>query len=162
MSKLRVVVAAVAASGPLQIWSPHAASAEEIIWLGNRTEDSASLVYGIPNSDYGKIAFSCEAGEDDLVFILEHEPINPVDGVEVEVFLSAGGVEISIPTTGTRYLLDDNFQLEGRTKLDSRLRKILEADGELIVTVEDGTLEIPLEGAKEAAKHLFETCSPNA
>lgn len=161
MSKFKVAVAAVASSGLLQISSPHAASAEQISWFGNRSEDGASLIYGTPDSGYGKIVFSCQAGQEDVTFVYEHEPINPADGVKVNVFLSAGGEDIAIPTTGSRLQIDDVFLLEGHTKLDSRLRKILNAEGELTVTVEDGIEAYPLEGAAEAAKHLLKTCSPN-
>ena len=38
---------------------------------------------------------------------------------------------------------------------------ILTAGGDLIVTVEDGSEEFPLDGAADAAKHLLQVCSPN-
>jgi len=137
-------------------------AADEVVWFGSRTEDGASLTYGTPDSGYGKIVFTCAAGQDDLAFLYEHEPIDAQNGVEVEVFLSAGNVEVSIPTTGTRLEIDDTFVLEGRAKLDDRLRNILTAEGDLIVTVEDGSEEYPLEGAPNAARHLLEVCSPHA
>mgnify|MGYP001298734631 FL=1 len=161
MPNSKLAIPAIAICGLLQIHSPQPASAEQVVWFGNRSEDGASLVYGTPNSGYGKIAFSCEAGEDDVHFVYEHKPIRPEEGVQVEVFLAAGGVEIAIPTTGGRLEIDDAFLLEGQTKLDDNLRKILTAGGQMIVTVEDGAEEFPLDGAAEAAKHLLQVCSPN-
>jgi len=136
------------------------ASADNVTWFGNRHEDGASLVYGIPDSGYGQIVLSCEAGDDDLTFVYEHQPNDPKDGVEVDVILSAGDLEISVPTTGSRLEIDDTFILEGQTKLDDKLRNILQASGTMIVTVEDGTAEYPLDGAADAARDLIEVCSP--
>lgn len=158
MRTLRIAAAVTV----LAVFALPAPAADEVIWFGNRTEDGASLIYGTPNSGYGKIAFTCLAGHDDLTFVYEHEPIDARDGVEVDVFLSAGEIEVAIPTTGTRLEIDDSFILEGRTKLDDRLRKLLTSTGTLIVTIEDGSDEYPLDGASKAAKHLLDVCSPQA
>ena len=136
--------------------------AEQVIWFGSRSEDGASLIYGTPSSGYGKIAFSCQAGEDEVNFAYEYEPANAVDGMDVDAVLAAGSVEVAIPTTGTRLKADDVFLLEGQAKLDDALRKLLSAGGNLTITVEDGAAEFPLEGAAEAAKHLLQVCSPDA
>ena len=161
MMNSKLAIAAIVACGLFPLLSPQLASAEQVIWFGNRSEDGASLTYGTPDSGYGKIVFSCEAGQDDVYFIYEHKPIIAEEGTQVEVFLAAGGVEIAIPTTGSRLEIDDAFLLEGLTKLDDNLRKILTAGGDLIVTVEDGSEEFPLDGAADAAKHLLQVCSPN-
>lgn len=134
----------------------------EVTWFGSRTEDGASLIYGTPNSGYGKIAFTCLAGQDDLTFVYEHEPVGATNGAEVDVLLSAGDIEVTVPTTGSRLEIDDAFILEGRTKLDNRLRDLLMSAGTLIVTVQDGSEEYPLDGASQAAKHLVDVCSPDA
>lgn len=139
-----------------------AIAADGVIWFGTRTEDGASLIYGTPNSGYGKIAFTCAAGQDELTFVYEHEPIDAQAGIETDVLLSAGDIEVAIPTTGIRLDIDETFILEGRTKLDNRLRDLLASVGTLTVTVDDGSEEYPLDGASKAAKHLLEACSPDA
>ncbi len=141
---------------------PPPAHAEKITWFGNRSEDSASLIYGTPDSGYGKIAFTCQVGQDELSFTYEHEPINAVNGVAIDAVLAAGGVEVAIPTTGSRLEIDDTFLLEGQARLDDALRKLLTSGGTLIITIEDGAAEYPLEGAAEAARHLLQVCSPEA
>ncbi len=153
---MRIVAIAVMLSGLAA-----SASADNVTWFGNRHEDGASLVYGIPDSGYGQIVLSCAAGHDALTFAYEHEPNDPKDGVEVDVILSAGDLEVSVPTTGSRLEIDDTFILEGQTKLDDKLRNILQASGTMIVTVEDGTAEYPLDGAADAARDLIEVCSPH-
>lgn len=153
---MKLAIIAIALSGLTA-----SASAANVVWFGNRHEDGATLVYGIPDSGYGQIVLSCEAGNNDLSFVYEHEPADAKNGVKLEVILSAGGHEVSIPTTGTRLEIDDTFILEGRTKLDDRLVELLTSSGRLTVTVEDGVADYPLDGAADASRHLVEVCSPH-
>src|SRR5690606_16099158 len=113
-------------------------------------------------SGYGRIAFTCQVGQDELSFAYEHEPTNAVDGVEVDAVLAAGDVEVSIPTTGARLEIDDVFLLEGQARLDDALRKLLTSGGVLTIMVEDGAAEYPLDGAAQAAEHLLRACRPDA
>lgn len=161
MQQIWFSAAAVALLGLVPIHLPPA-HAEQVSWFGNRNEDGASLIYGTPDSGYGKIVFTCQAGQDEMIFTYEHEPLNAADGAEVEAVLAAGDVEVSIPTTGTRLEIDDVFLLEGQAKLDDTLRKLLTSGGNLTITVEDGAAEYPLEGAAKAAGHLLQVCSPDA
>lgn len=154
MPNMRMTAAAV-----LLVSMASTAFGEEVIWFGDRNESGASLVYGTPNSGYGQIVFSCEPGQNELVFVYEHKPIDAKDGVKVDVNLSAGDIHVSIPTTGAQLEMDDLFILEGRTTLDERLQDLLTSRGTLIVTIEDGTAEYPLDGAAEAARRLIEACS---
>lgn len=162
MRQITLSISAVTLLGLALLHSLPSAHAERVIWFGNRSEDAASLIYGTPNSGYGKIAFTCQVGQDNVTFTYEHESSNAADGVEVDAVLSAGGVEVSIPTTGSRLEIDDVFLLEGHARLDDALRKILTSSGTLTIMVEDGAAEYPLEGAAEAAGQLLQVCSPDA
>ena len=139
---------------------PGMAAAEETLgWHGRKGEDGASLFYGIPQTDHAPLSFSCMHGSDELTFVFAFAPINAVDGVKVKVLLEAGGISVPIATTGARIEMDDSFVLEGRTVLDARLVDLLSSRGTLSVSVEDGAEEYPLDGAREAAAALLETCS---
>lgn len=162
MKNIKLAAAALALFSLAQFSVPRSVHAEKVTWFGSRSEDGASLIYGTPESGYGKIVFSCEAGHDELSFTYEHEPVNAADGTRIDALLAAGGMEVAIPTTGTRLEIDDVFLLEGQTKLDATLRKLLTAGGNLIITVEDGAEEFSLEGAAEAAKPLLQVCTPDA
>lgn len=154
-AKLRIVA--------LACLTPALACAEEDLgWHGEKSEYGASLFYGIPQSDYAPISFFCEPGSADLTFAFSFAPVNAVDGVEVEVLLQAGDIAVPIATTGARIEMDDSFILEGTTVLDARLADLLTSRGTLSVFVEDGAEEYPLEGAREAAAALIETCTDKA
>ncbi|RDE10417.1 hypothetical protein [Pelagibacterium lacus] len=142
---------------------PAMATAEENLgWHGQKGEGGASLFYGIPQSDYAPLFFSCAQGSDELAFVFVFAPIEAVDGVEVEVLLEAGDISVPIATTGARIEMDDSFILEGRTVLDARLADLLTSRGTLSVFVEDGAEDYPLDGAREAATALLETCTGKA
>ena len=142
---------------------PAAAMAEENPgWHGQKGEGGATLFYGIAQSDHAPISFSCPQGGSELTFVFAFAPINAVDGVEVEVLLEAGDISVPIATTGARIEMDDSFVLEGRTALDARLTDLITSRGTLSVFVEDGAEEFPLDGAREAAAALIETCTGKA
>jgi hypothetical protein len=142
---------------------PATATAEENLgWHGQKGEDGAALFYGIPQTDHAPLSFSCTQGSDELAFVFAFAPINTVDGVKVEVLLQAGDISVPIATTGARIEMDDSFILEGRTVLDARLADLITSRGTLSVFVEDGAEEYPLDGAREAAAALLETCTGKA
>ncbi|ODT78845.1 MAG: hypothetical protein ABS76_22100 [Pelagibacterium sp. SCN 64-44] len=139
------------------------ATAEENLgWHGDKWERGASLFYGVPQTDHAPLSFACPEGGSELVFTFAFAPINAVDGVKVEVLLEAGDISVPIATTGARIEMDDSFILEGRTPLDARLIDLLGSGGMLSVFVEDGAEEYPLDGAREAAAALIETCTDKA
>jgi hypothetical protein len=138
---------------------PAAAAAQEgSRWHGKTDESGASLYYGIPQTDDGSLSFSCTRGGDGLTFTYTHEPIPAYEGLEVEVLLQAGDIVVPIKTFGTRLELDGAFFQEGRVSLDAQLIDLITSRGTLFVIVEDGAAEYPLDGAREAAAPLIETC----
>jgi hypothetical protein len=134
------------------------AGAEEMAWFGARYDDGANLVYGIPESDYAPISFSCQDGSRTLAFVYEFEPAGAEDGTKVEVILQAGDILVPVETTGIRLPEIDIYLLEGATELDDRLADLLTSRGTLHVFVGDGAAEYPLDGAREAAEPLLATC----
>lgn len=137
-----------------------AGAQENVAWVGEAGEDEASLFYGIPQSGYAPIVFYCTPEAEELVFVYEFAPIDAREGVAVEVTLQAGDIVVPIQTVGHQLDMDDLFILVGHTPLDARLIDLVTSRGTLIVFVEDGAEEYPLDGAREAAGPLIETCRP--
>jgi hypothetical protein len=133
-------------------------AAEELKWFSIQSENGASLVYGIPESDYAPISFTCENGSRDLLFVYEFEPVGGQDGIRVDVILQAGDIEVPVETTGVRLPEMDQYLLEGTTALDDRLTDLLTSLGTLHVFIEDGSAEYPLDGAREAVEPLLAIC----
>lgn len=139
-------------------WLSPALAQENLIWHGRAEEGRAVLSYGIPNSDYAPLSFTCTNKSEEVTFTYAREPSLPREDSEFEVLLQAGDIEVPIMTFGFRRELDYEFLLEGRTHLDDRLIDLLTSRGTLMVFVEDGSEEYPLDGARKAAAHLLETC----
>lgn len=139
-------------------WLSPARAQENLIWHGRAEGGRASLSYGIPNSDYAPLSFSCTNDGKGVTFTYAHEPNQPREGIKVEVLLQAADIAVPITTFGFRLELDEEFLLQGRTHLDDRLVDLLTSGETLMVFVEDGSEEYPLDGARAAAMHLIERC----
>ncbi len=135
------------------------ADAQERTWIGYSYEDGAALIYGVPDSGDMTLSFDCATNSDTLAFIYAFEPQNASDGMKVDVLLQAGDMAVTVATVGSRLEMDDIFVLEGELKFDARSAGIITSDGVLQISVGDKSEEIPLAGAREAAKSLREACT---
>lgn len=137
-------------------------AADQYKWIGQVTEDGASLSYAIPDSDAIRLELRCERRSGRIVVTLEHEPVVAKTGVMVGLSLQALGTGpkdvVRIRTTGQRLELGDTFILQGETRMSAVLRRILMEGRTLVVSVEDGSEEIPLSGAAQAARQLLASC----
>ena len=138
------------------------AAASDYKWIGQITEDGASLMYAIPESDGVLLDFHCDRKTKLIVVNFEHEPKEAKDGMQVAVRFSVRGLEantaISIQMKGERLELDDKFLFQGETRMTSQLRRILAEGGTLLVTVANRAAEIPLKGVALAARQLLASC----
>lgn len=153
---------AVAIAGFMILFAPQRALAQELQWIGSESEDGASLSYAAPESDAGLIDFTCDRGTGIVTVTLEYEPTNAEEGVEVPVTLSAlggdPGQEIVIAGTGQRLDLDDKFIIQGTADLGEGLRSLLIDTDTMAITIEDGSEEIAMESAREAAQKFIAIC----
>jgi hypothetical protein len=138
------------------------ASAQDLQWAGAVSEDGASLTYGIPESDASLIDFTCDRGSGVVTVTLDYEPANAETGVKADITLAPLGGSpdsaIVVAATGERLELDDKFVLQGTIPLSDKLNRMLLDAAMLSITVADGSEELPLEGAREPARKLIDTC----
>lgn len=123
-----------------------AKASDELRWFGVKDEQGASLIYGIPQNGCGPLSFSCTRKGEPLRFRREHEPVKAKTGVRVTVILAASGIEIGIPAVVQRLEMDDLIVLDGRVRLDDKLKRLVPS----VKTLEAGALE--------AARALFQHC----
>jgi len=144
----------------LAVHSP-ANAADEYKWIGQVTEEGASLSYAIPESDAIKIDFHCERKTRKIVVSFEHEPKTAKDGVRLATRLSVRGREagtLDLVMTGQRLEFDDKFLLQGEIRMGPQLRRILAEGGTLVVEVDGQMEEIPLKSVAQAARQLLASC----
>lgn len=139
-----------------------AAAADDYRWIGQITEDGAALRYGIPESDAIKIDFHCDRATKKIAVSYEHEPKDAKDGMRLALRLSVKGRgatdSVAVAVTGERLALDDKFVLQGEIRTSPPLRRILAAEGVLLVEAGGLAEEIPLKGAARAARQLLASC----
>lgn len=135
------------------------ASAEEKLdWHGWSGEGSASLVYGVAESDYVLVSLSCEKAGSPIRLVYPYEPKQPTDGGTYDLTLKAGKETVSLSTTGTRLEMDDLFILEGELPKGTNLVGLLTGGETLTVGVGQDVTVLPLAGAATAGSALFEIC----
>jgi hypothetical protein len=143
-------------------WAPTLAQ-EDLAWHGYEDSEGALLFYGIPDSDYAPLVFSCSADSAGITFTYtmtpgDHAADGAADGMEQDVRLEAGSHQISLKMTGSRLELDDSFALEGRLPFDDQLGNLFATHGSLLVFVGDRAAEFPLKGADSAAAGFLAAC----
>ena len=138
------------------------AAASDYKWIGQITEDGASLMYAIPESDGVLLDFHCDRKTKLIVVNFEHEPREAKDGMLLTVKFSVRGrdanLSTDIPMKGERHELDDKFLFQGEARMSPQLRRVLAEGGTLLITVADRATEIPLKGVAQAARQLLASC----
>jgi hypothetical protein len=130
---------------------------EKLDWHGWSGEGSASLVYGVAESDHVLLSLSCEPGGP-ISIVYPYEPNPAEDGGAYELTLKAGKLAAAVKTTGTRLEMDDLFILEGDLPKGTNLVGLLTGGKSLAVAVGPDVTELPLAGAAIAGSALFEIC----
>lgn len=145
----------------LMIIAAGPSAAQDRVWIGHSYEEGAALIYGVPDSGDMTLSFDCATKSGTLAFVYAFEPANAVEGAKVDVLLQTGEVNLPVATTGARLEMDDIFILEGEVKFDAMTARLFTSDGVLRIQVGDDSETIPLEGAREAAQALLQTCAPS-
>lgn len=148
--KFALALAALVFAGP--------AAAEELTWFASQFDRTTALVYGVPESDYTPLVFSCELGDAEVGFYFGHEAPDAADGQQMAISFSAGNASVETMATGSFQEIDDLFHLEGLIKLDRRLVGILSSGSPLTVAVEGTAQEFPVDGLAENLDVLVAAC----
>ena len=82
------------------------------------------------------------------------------EGAETDMVLQAGDIVVPLRAEVFFSDMDDNYSLDGQTVLDDRLSDLITSRGTLRITALEDVVEIPLDGAREAARDLLTKCRP--
>jgi hypothetical protein len=151
LAALAALVAAGAAAG-------EGLADEGRAWILDDAGEAVSLVYGTPETDDVLIGFSC-GPERVLTVTYFFEPADARDGMTAEIELVTAAGHRLVKARGERSLLDDAFVLEGRTRLDAALARILGKGGTLAIAVRGSVDEVPLAGAEAGIAALVARCA---
>jgi hypothetical protein len=129
-------------------------------WHGLQQDGDVLVFHGVAESDDVPLSFFCPARAENIEFTYAYMAERQQADAEYPVSLRAGKTQLNIRTVGERLELDDHFLLVGQIAFDTHLLALLNADGELEVTVGNGTpRRFPLTDARAAARLLDEHCT---
>lgn len=138
---------------------PAAAQDEERpCWFGGGYDDVTTLAYGIPDSDYVALHFSCTVGKPVVNAYVRDEESSAGEGAAMHVRLSAGGQQVAFSGKAIPNEDSGGKDVRGELPLDDTLRTILSAKGELEIVVDGHTQRYDMEGAAKPAIAMLATC----
>ncbi len=128
-------------------------------WFGGTYDRTAILAYGVPDSDYVILNFSCRPGAPVVKVDIQDELNQATTGKPLRVRMATGGIAIEFSDKGVVNQESGGLELHGELPLDEALRRILTSDEPLEVSVEGRTQRYAKNGKVEsAAARLFATC----
>lgn len=138
--------------------SAGAAHSENLQWLVSQYDNTTFLSYGIPDTDYSPIGFHCSTGDETVRLIVTHDAPGAKDGQQMRITLSSDAGSVELSAIGQFQEIDDLLHLEGQTRLDRKLARILSANGALNVSIDGSKQDIPLAGAADHIDALVAAC----
>lgn len=127
-------------------------------WFGDTYDNTTVLAYGVPDSDYVMVSFSCAAGRPLVDVYVQDEESSAEEGSTVSVRLSAGGERVEFSQQAMPNLDSGGADVEGQLPLDETLRRLLGAAGTLEIVVDGHVQRYDMDGAAGPAAAMIATC----
>jgi hypothetical protein len=131
---------------------------EQPRWFGAAYDNKTLLVYGVPDSDYIMLSFSCAIGKPVVNVNVQDEESSAGEGTPMQVRLSAGGEKIEFSDKARPNQDSGGADVKGQLLLDDTLRHILTATGALEIVVDGHTQRYELEGAAKPVATMLAAC----
>ncbi|MGB3538299.1 MAG: hypothetical protein WBA42_09075 [Mesorhizobium sp.] len=131
---------------------------EQPRWFGSTDGRSTMLLYGVPDSDYVMLYFSCTVGKPMVSVNVQDEESRAEEGAAMQVRLSAGGEKVEFSEKAIPNEDSGGKDVKASLPLDDTLRRILTATGTLEIVVDGHTQRYALAGAAEPAAAMIAAC----
>lgn len=152
------LAAAMIALLPAALLPATAQDEEKPHWFGGSYDNETVLVYGIPDSDYVALSFSCEQGKSTVNVNVQGEESSAEDGTLLLVRLAAGGEKIEFSDRASLNQDSGGVELKGHLPLNEAVRHILTSKGTLEIFVDGHMQRYEMAGAVEPAAKLIAAC----
>lgn len=131
---------------------------EEPRWFGVTDGRSTMLLYGVPDSDYVMLHFSCTVGKPSVGIYVQDEESSAEEGATMQVRLSAGGAQVEFSDKAIPNEDSGGKDVRGDLPLDDTLRRILTAADTLEIVVDGHAQHYDMAGAAEPAAAMLAAC----
>jgi hypothetical protein len=127
-------------------------------WFGSTDGRSTMLLYGVPDSDYVMLYFSCTVGKPVVSVYVQDEESSAEEGAAMQVRLSAAGEKVEFSEKAIPNEDSGGKDVEASLPLDDTLRRILTGGDPLEIVVDGHTQRYEMDGAAEPAAAMIATC----
>ena len=131
---------------------------EQPRWFGNTYDRTTILAYGVPDSDYVMLHFSCAIGKSEVSIYVQDEESRAKEGTFLSVSLSAGKEKITFSEKAISNEDTGGKDVEGHLPLDDALRHILTTTGTLEIAVDGHRQTYNMNDAAEPAAAMLASC----
>ncbi|MDN5926989.1 MAG: hypothetical protein L0I29_07950 [Hyphomicrobiales bacterium] len=140
--------------------SPAAAQDEEKPrWFGSSFDNRTTvLAYGIPDSDYVALSFSCRPGAAIVKIGVQDEESSAEEGAIVPVRMASGGIHMEFSEKARSNQDSGGIELHSDLPLTETLRRLLTSGDALEITVDGHKQRYGMEGAAEPAAAMIAAC----
>ncbi len=152
------LAATLIALSPGALLSAAAEDEEKPHWFGAAYDNKTLLAYGIPDSDYVMLSFSCATGKPVVNVNVQDEESTAEEGAAMQVRLSAGGEKVEFSEKAIPNEDSGGKDVKASLPLDDRMRRILTATGELEIVVDRHTQRYAMKEAAEPAAAMIAAC----
>jgi hypothetical protein len=131
-------------------------------WRMTRSAGVPSLEFGGPATAERVIAFSCQPGSG-LVRVVSHvgsRGVRPGDGAAIR--LTNGKTKFEVAGTAFSAESDENVDIGGTTKLDSKLFALFKAGESMVLEVPGRKRTLPAASGRQAADALERACGQSS
>lgn len=127
-------------------------------WYSYVADGEAALVYGVPESDYILLTFLCAVGEPIIKVYVQDEQSQAKAGDLLKVSITAGGERIVFSEKALANEDSGGKDVEGRLPLNTTLRQILTAEGQLEVVIDGHVQHYDMKGSAKPVATLLGAC----
>ena len=139
-------------------WPAGAQDEEQPRWFSGAYDNTTILAYGVPDSDYVMLHFSCTVGKPVVNVSVQDEESSAEEGALLHVRLSAGEERIEFSEKAVPNEDSGGKDVEGHLPRDETLRRLLTATGTLEIVVDGHTQRYDMDGATEPAAAMLAAC----
>lgn len=155
----RISFLAATALAVATTWPAAARDQDKPRWFGSAYDSKTVLAYGIPDSDFVVLLFSCRPGAPTVKVEVQDEDSGAKEGQLVRVRLATAGAQVEFSDKAVANQESGGIELQAELPPNEELRRILTSDEPLEVTVKGHTQRYAKDkGSEAAAAKMFAAC----
>ncbi|ABE63596.1 hypothetical protein Nham_2825 [Nitrobacter hamburgensis X14] len=143
---------------PAAVMSATTQDNERPRWFGSSFDNKTILAYGVPDSDYVVLLFSCRPGASVVKVDVQDEESGAKESDLLLVRLAAGTERVEFSEKAVLNQDSGGVELHADVPLDEGLRHILTSKERLEITVAGHTQRYAMDGAAEPAARMIAAC----